>query len=221
MEYAESGIRGPLQWLPGGPGGFAPGPWGPGKVDTQSEAKLTHAEPANHESITMLDEEKAEEEEEILTTSEEVEIDVAADSGAVAHTTGPDGLPGTVRVVKKKIRNFVGAGGDGITHHGTARVRLQQENGRFIQNDFEVADVCRPLHSVSAVCDNEHDFLFTRKCGYVVPAWVFDEILAKVEIICKYPRRGGLYVATMKATDPTKRSKDGDTAPFAGQGAGR
>ena len=81
---------------PRGSRGLCSRPWGPGKVDTQNEAKLMHAESANHESITMLDEEKAEEEEEILTTSEEVEIDVAADSGAVAHTTGPDGLPGTI-----------------------------------------------------------------------------------------------------------------------------
>ena len=199
------------------------GPWGPEEQDKQHEAKSVHAKSASKSSINMLDEDEGEEE--LLTTSEEVEIDVAADSGAVAHTTGPKGLPGTVKVVRNRIRNFTGAGGEGIAHHGTARVRLQQEDGRFIQNDFEVADVCRPLHSVSTICDNEHDFLFTKKCGYVVPEGVFEEILAKLydagRIICRYPRRGGLYVATMKATDPTKRSKDGNTAPFAGQDAGQ
>ncbi len=225
MEHAEGGIRGPPQRAP------EPSPWalgalpqapGPqGKVE--EAAKSVHAKSASRNSINMLDEDEGEEE--LFTTSEEVEVEVAADSGAVAHTTSPKGLPGTVKAVRNRVRNFVGAGGEGIAHHGTARVRLQQEDGRFIQNDFEVADVCRPLHSVSTICDNEHDFLFTKKCGYVVPEGVFEEILAKLydagRIICRYPRRGGLYVATMKATDPTNRSKVGNTAPFAGQDAGQ
>ena len=83
--------------------------------DTENEAKSVHAKSARKNSINMLDEDEGEEE--LLTTNEEVEIDVAADSGAVAHTTGPKGLPGTVKVVRNRVRNFVGAVGEGIAHH--------------------------------------------------------------------------------------------------------
>ena len=64
--------------------------------------------------------------------------------------------------------------------------------------------------------------IFTKNCAMVVPAGVFNEVLAKVDVVCRYPRRGGLHVATMKAKDPNVKSgRDGDAAPFAGLGAGR
>ena len=122
------------------------------------------------DGIQMLD--YAEEEEVILNTDEEVEIQVAADTGAVAHCVGPDDLPGSTRVEKKEgnVRNFVGANNSPIKHYVAARVRLELGDDRHIQNEFQVADVCRPLHSISTVTDEGFDVLFRKGEGTVVPA---------------------------------------------------
>ena len=142
----------------------------------------------------------------------------------MAHVVGPQHLPGSISVERKegKVRNFVGANNSPIKHYGAARVRLELEDGRHIQNEFQVADVCRPLHSISTVTDEGFDVLFRKGEGTVVPAGVFDKILAQVKHVCTYPRRGGLYVATVKAKVPrNKDRKPGSPAPFAGQGASR
>ena len=83
-------------------------------------------------------------------------------------------------------------------------------------------DVCRPLHSISTITDNDYDMLFTKKGGTVVPAGVFDEIMATVKRVAEYPREGGLYVAKMVIKDPdAKNPSTARPTTFAGQGAGR
>ena len=60
---------------------------------------------------------------------EEVGIEVANDSGSVAHVLSPDDTPFDVIVVKPpngKCRKFIGAGGDGIKNHGRAEVEMIQ-----------------------------------------------------------------------------------------------
>ena len=94
---------------------------------------------------------------------------------------------------------------------------LEQENGNLINSTIQVADVCRTLHSVSKICDAKHEMLFTDKEGVVVPAGTFAKILTQAKVITRYPRRGGLYVAKMKAKNPEARRAAG----FGRQGAGR
>ena len=160
--------------------------------------------------------------EEAMATAEEVKISVAADSGAVAHGCHPKDPPDSVKVDQRRIRNFHGAGGEGLKHFGTAKVRLQHQNGGHTSNNFEVMNVCRPLHSVSMICDNECDMLYKKDCAYVVPEGVFDQILAMCKIIAEYPRKGGLYVAEVTVKDPdAKNSSPASPASFAGPGAGR
>ena len=88
--------------------------------------------------------------------------------------------------------------------------------------DFQVADVVRPLHSTSKICDGtgdkHHEMLFTRECAHVVPEGTFARFLASVNVIARYPRRGGLYVAKMKVRRPRPRpapaaAKPGFTRP--------
>ena len=156
-----------------------------------------------------------EEQEEVLVASDEVEIYVAADSGAVDHATNPGSLPGSVEVTKSaKTRNFVAANGDPINNHGEAITNLEQESGAKVQNIFQVADVSRPLHSVSKICDAKHEMLFTADGATVVPAGALSRFLGSVRRVANYPRRGGLYVAKMKAKDP----KIATTAGFARAG---
>ena len=156
-----------------------------------------------------------EEQEEVLVASDEVEIYVAADSGAVDHVTNPGSLPGSVEVTKSaKTRNFVAANNEPINNHGEAITNLEQESGQEVQNIFQVADVSRPLHSVSKICDAKHEMLFTADGATVVPAGALSRFLGSVRRVANYPRRGGLYVAKMKAKDP----KMAKTAGFARPG---
>ena len=151
---------------------------------------------------------------------------MAVDSGSVAHCVGPKDIPGSIRVrtpPSGKIRNFVGAGGDGIKNYGEAAVELIQENSNVVTTDFQVADVVRPLHSVSKICDGvdekHHEMLYTREAGYVVPEGTLSRFLANINVIARYPRRGGLYVAKMKARRPRpKPTPAAAKSSFARQG---
>jgi len=161
----------------------------------------------------------------VMELEEEVEVHVALDTGSVAHCAGPKDIPGSVRVkppASGKVRNFVGAGGDGIKCHGEALVQLMQDNGNVIDTTFQVADVVRPLHSASQICDGteerHHEVLFTREAAHVVPEGTLSRFLASVNVIAKYPRRGGLYVAKMKARRPRPKPSSASRSSFARPG---
>ena len=157
----------------------------------------------NDEDRVVAPLEWREDPEPIMAANEKVKIYVAADSGAVDHCSNPKDLPDSVPVKPpERPRGFVGAKGDDIDHYGSAQVALELEDGRYIDNTFQVADVCRPLHAVSKITDNAGDMLFKKGCAYVVPEGVFDKVLATVTHLATYPRKGGLYVAEMYAVDP-------------------
>jgi len=145
---------------------------------------------------------------EILAADDEVEIEVAADTGAGAHCAHPRHLPGGTEVLNDKLRNFNGAGGEPLKHYGRAVVRMQQEDGQHISQEVQVMEVTRPLHSISMVCDNNFDVVFTKTEGLVIPAGLLDEVLAvvrkKAQVRATYKRKGGLYVAKMRVKNPAK-----------------
>ena len=102
--------------------------------------------------------------------------------------------------------------------HGETIVQLVLEDGTVVNSTVQVADVVRPLHSVSVICDAAHEMLYTKECGYVVPEGTLSRFLANINVIAKYPRRGGLYVAKMKARRPRPKpapsaAKPGFTRP--------
>ena len=159
---------------------------------------------------------------EIMTATRRVKMYVAADTGAVDHCVGPRDLPESVLVKKNpNQRGLIGAKGDGIDCYGFANVNLEQADGHMINSNVLVADVCRPLHSISKVCDNNHDMIFTKKGGVVVQAGVFDKLLATVKHVATYPRRGGLYVGEFDCIDPGECPDGAKPSGFAGQGASR
>ena len=66
-----------------------------------------------------------------------------------------------------------------------------------------MADVTRPLNSVSETCgpadgDGRQDVLFTNKKCYVVPPGVVAEIMKKTKSVVEYDRSGGLYLADIE-----------------------
>ena len=78
--------------------------------------------------------------------------------------------------------------------------------GQFNEVDvtWQVADVCRPLLSVSKICDKaEHTVTFGKKRAVVRDT--------KGRIVCVSTRRGNLYIGRMKVRNPKHPS-------FGGQG---
>jgi hypothetical protein len=168
------------------------------------------------EELNVIDFADDDDEDEIMMAEEEVEIWVVSDSGAVKHMANPKHIPGTVRVVRPaKARRFVTANNQPIEDYGEAQVDLEMEGGAEISNVFQVADVSRPLHSTSTICDANHEMLYTKHEAVVVPEGALSKFLASVNVVAKYQRRGGLYMAKMKAKDPRLRRKSGFARPGA------
>ena len=161
---------------------------------------------------------------EILAATDEVEIEVAADTGAVAHVVGPKHLPGSIAVTQPedgKLRNFVSANDGKIKNYGKANVQLVQEDGTVIENTFNVADVSRPLHSMGVIADTGKEILFTKGEAVVVPEGALSKFLGSIRQLAKYRRKGGLYVAKMKARNPNPKPKPGTASSFGRQGPRR
>ena len=66
---------------------------------------------------------------------------------------------------------------------------------QLVRSTFQVADLTRPLMSVSQICAQGHRCIFEKDYAQVVTA--------EGEVICKFRRDNGLYVATMKLKAPS------------------
>jgi len=158
----------------------------------------------------------------LMMSDEEVEIWIASDSGAVDHVCGRGHISASVVLRQpsdgKLTRNCISASGGSIKNHGAGEVNLITEEGNTISSTFQVADVCRPLHSVCKTCDGGHEMLYTSDEALVLPKGVLSKLLATLNVkpVARYVRRGGLYVAKMKARD--KASGGGSSFPRPGAG---
>ena len=72
------------------------------------------------------------------------------DSGAVRHVTHPRTLPAGV-LMRHNVsgKHFTGAGGEVIERFGACDTLTTMTTGAQVVNEWELADVARPLHSVS------------------------------------------------------------------------
>jgi len=159
---------------------------------------------ADEETLNVLDYEDGGEDDDMIATAiESVKIKPAIDSGAVANVVHPAELPDGVEVVPNDTgTHFTGAGGGRIKRFGSCVTKLSSEHGD-VGCGWQLADVTRPLHSVSTVCGpQEHptgkqDVLFNNKKCVVVPPGIVEEILKRVRPVAQYDRTGNLYVGEM------------------------
>ena len=175
---------------------------------------------------------------EINAAEEECEMDVALDTGCVAHCAGPKNLPRATQVMKPKdgkLKHFVAANHTPIENFGVAHVVMEMADGKEVGGSFQVAGVGRALHSASTLCDTEsrscptgHEILTTKRGAVVVPDGALSRYLASVRHVAKHPRRGGLYVAKVKVRTPAAAdarraatAKNNPTAPAKKAGFGR
>ncbi len=147
------------------------------------------------------------EEETLAVATERVTIRAAMDSGSVDNVIHPQELPCDAEpVANTNGKHFVGANNSRIQRFGQCDTVLESEHGS-VGCGWQLADVTRPLHSVSKVTGpmdhptGKQDVLFTNKKCVVVPPGVVEEILKRVRPVAEYPREGNLYIGefTMSA----------------------
>ena len=140
-----------------------------------------------------------------------VDVDVAVDSGA------GDNVLAQVDVKGHKIQDspgslrgqqFKGVGGHVMANEGQIVLEMLAplEDGQHNAVDvcWQIADVCRPLLSVSKICDKaQHTVTFDAKKAVVRDV--------KGRIVCVFQRKGNLYIGRMKVRNPSHPS-------FGGQG---
>ena len=142
--------------------------------------------------------------------TEQVTIRAAADSGAVANTIHPKDLPSDAVVEPNTSgRHFVGANNARIEKYGTCTTKLESEHGAVGCN-WNVADVARPLHSISTITGPEfgpakQDVLFTNRKCVVVPPGIVEEVLKRIRPVSEYTRTGNLYLGEFKMSSFTRQ----------------
>jgi len=154
----------------------------------------------------------------INSTEETREMTVALDSGAVDHVLATDDLPSSAEICEltgaRIGKSFVAANGQPMQTFGECTLECEDATGTSVAS-FAVTEVSRPLQSVSRICDQGYEIMFTK-----TEAKVRDPRTGR--FVATYPRRGGLYTRTVKVRagkrpDGTARPK----APFTRQSAKR
>ena len=154
----------------------------------------------------------------ILTVDnwEDIMVEVVLDSGACRHVINPEDLPpGSVPAGNPDGKVFHGANNSPIRRYGkvvTAMRNASTSQGP-VAAPLEVADVSRPLNSVSQTAGPKagpglQDVLFNNKTCYVVPAGTVEMIMREINAISEYPRQGDLYVADMELSSFQRQVSD-------------
>ena len=136
----------------------------------------------------------------------DADVEVAADSGAGEHVMAAGDAPTYAleeSAGSRTNQHFIGAGGHRMRNEGQVRLMLRAANGkkgRDIRTTFQVARVTRPLMSVSKVCDAGMTMRFTATMAVIEDA--------NGKEVCRFIRKGGLYVATMELRNPNYKPKD-------------
>ena len=95
-----------------------------------------------------------------------VKIPVAVDSGAQVNVTPKKvfGLDVDDSAPRQKLS---GPDGKLIAHHGSQKALGVTDDGRSVTIDFDVADVTRPLGSVSKLVKKNHQVVFDEERSYI------------------------------------------------------
>ena len=126
------------------------------------------------------------------------EIELTLDSGCCEHVIDIGEIRGYVNYVtessgSKRGQNFIVGNGAKVSNDGQCLLNLEQD-GLAIQSTFQIAGITRPLMSVGRVCDQGLRCNFDDK-----EALVLDK---SGSVVCRFERRGGLYVARLKLKSP-------------------
>ena len=131
-------------------------------------------------------------------------IKVTLDSGACDHILDVVDAPGYANFLvespgSKRDQQYIVGNGAEVPNEGQVTLNLEANGmgnlpGNLIKSVFQVAEITRPLMSVSRVCELGHKCIFDQEKA---------EVVAKGgKVLCTFRREGGLYVAEMKLKAP-------------------
>ena len=149
-----------------------------------------------------------------VTDWQDVEIEITLDSGCCEHVLDRGEVPGYVPEASPgsmRKQNFVVGNGSKVPNEGQVKFNLQADVGgkpSLLRSCFQVAEITRPLMSVSRICDQDLVCVFTKQ-----EAIIKDK---EGNVICNFQRRGGLYVTTMRLKRPSPPD-DVSSPPFGRQ----
>ncbi len=146
----------------------------------------------------------------------EREIAVTLDSGAVDHVICPELLPGQAEVCEvtgsRVGKRLVAANGQPMETYGECVLECEDDTGKSAAS-FAVTEVSRALQSVSRICDQDLEVLFTK-----TEAKIRDPKTGK--FIARYARKGGLYTRAVRVRPGSKPSPPQPTASSGGKRPG-
>ena len=136
----------------------------------------------------------------------DVDVEVTLDSGCCNHVMDTEDAPGytvSESLGSRRGQNFVVGNGERVPNEGQMVLNLETDTSDKrkvnISSTVQVAEVSRPLMSVSKVCDQGYTCVFTKD-----GARINDE---KGGEVYSFKRVNGLYVSNMRLRPP---------GPFAG-----
>ncbi len=135
--------------------------------------------------------------------------------GAVDHVLATDDLPSTAEICEltgaRVGKSFVVANGQPMQTFGECTLECEDSSGVLSAASFAVIEVSRPLQSVSRICDQDLEVLFTK-----TEAKIRDPRTGR--FVATYPRRGGLYTRTVRVRAGKKPEGSGRAkVPFTRQ----
>jgi hypothetical protein len=130
-------------------------------------------------------------------------IEITLDSGACDHILDLHDAPGYAGFVSesagsKRAQQYIVGNGAEVPNEGEVTLNLAADGSKssvnLIKSVFQVAEITRPLMSVSRICELGHRCVFDLDKA---------EVISKSgTVLCTFVRRGGLYVAQMKLKAP-------------------
>ena len=86
--------------------------------------------------------------------------------------------------------------GERVKNQGQVKLRMKgkDENGLLMSSVFQIAEITRPLMSVSRICDQDLVCIFEK-----THARITDK---DGKLVARFERDGGLYTCTMKLRRP-------------------
>ena len=134
----------------------------------------------------------------------ETDIVLTLDSGCCDHIADMADFPGYAHMLTPSLgsergQRFVVGNGDRVKNQGQVKVRMKSkdESGVLMSSVFQIAEITRPLMSVSRICDQDMVCVFTKSHAKILNQ--------KGDEVARFERDGGLYTCTMRLKKPVEK----------------
>ena len=131
---------------------------------------------------------------------QDLEVEVALDSGSVCHVISEADTPCYAldsSPSARQCQEFVVGDGGTMKNFGQKKLNLTCDSSSF-SSVFQIAAVHRPLMSVGRICDNDNTVTFDKTNATVTGS--------DGTVLCVFTRQpGGLYTAKLRLTSPFGR----------------